>query len=302
MDKILITGSNSFTAKHFIQYLNRYENIELVGIDRILSKNIKEYKVNLLDYKKVSEVILKERPNYIIHLAGLNKDNDPINFYKSNLFTTINLLESVYRNQLLNTKILLISSSAVYGISSQNEVRETDITAPINFYGNSKIAMEFVAYQYIRNFNLKVNIVRPFNAIGRDQPESFVIPSFIKKLLDIKFNEKQSIIKVGNLTTKRDFIDIDDIVDAYWKILQLDYYGEIYNIGSGKSIGINKVLEKLINLIDVEVKIEIDKNILRKVDIPNLFADINKIKKLGWAQIISLEESLENMINYNKQK
>jgi GDP-4-dehydro-6-deoxy-D-mannose reductase len=302
MDKILITGSNSFTAKHFIQYLNRYENIELVGIDRILSKNIKEYKVDLLDYKKVSEVILKERPNYIIHLAGLNKDNDPINFYKSNLFTTINLLESVYRNQLLNTKILLISSSAVYGISSQNEVRETDITAPINFYGNSKIAMEFVAYQYIRNFNLKVNIVRPFNAIGRDQPESFVIPSFIKKLLDIKFNEKQSIIKVGNLTTKRDFIDIDDIVDAYWKILQLDYFGEIYNIGSGKSIGINKVLEKLINLIDVEVKIEIDKNILRKVDIPNLFADISKIKKIDWKPTISLDKSLENMINYNKQK
>ncbi|MEA1986705.1 MAG: GDP-mannose 4,6-dehydratase [Candidatus Marinimicrobia bacterium] len=302
MKKILITGSNSFTASHFIQYLKRIQNIELVGMDKNISKNIKEYQVDLLNYGKVYDVISKEKPNYIIHLVGLNKDKNPINFYKSNLFTTINLLESIYQNRLLDTKILLISSSAVYGIPGNKVVNENDIPRPINYYGNSKLSMEEIAFQYIRNFNLKINIARPFNAIGNNQPESFVISSFIKKLLDIKINKKSPIIKVGNLMVKRDFIDVDDLADAYWKILQLSYFGEIYNIGSGKSIGIDEVLGKIINLMEIDVKIEIDKNIFRNNDIPDLVSDISKIKKIGWKPKVFLDNSLENIIsNYLKR-
>ncbi len=297
MKKILVTGSAGFSGKHLMKYLQSFKYLEVIGVDK---NNIAgDIQCDLLQLTDIDNILKKIKPDYIIHLAGINKSDDFRQYYNINLFPSINLLEAVVRNGLFNSHILLISSSAVYGLSSDNPVKENSPLNPITFYGSSKRAMENTAKQYIRNYDLHLNIVRPFNIIGPGQPHSMVVPAFLEQLLKIKSSEKAPLIKVGNLSALRDFIDIHDVVRAYWKILNTDVSGQIYNIGTSVPTKIDTILSKLIKLVNVDVKIEYDKHRRQKHDVPVQTADITKILKLGWKPQIDLDTSLKNLVAKN---
>ncbi len=296
MKKILITGSAGFSGRHFKQYLQSFDDVEVTGIDINSSPERNEIQCDLLRLEEIERIMKKIRPDYIIHLAGINKCDDFRQYYYLNLFTTINLLEAVVINNLLNSRILVISSSAVYGLSSSLKVKENDPLNPITFYGNSKLAMESIVFQYIRNYNLRINVARPFNIIGTGQPKTLVVSAFLDRLSKIKSKKAPSVLKVGNLSAIRDFIDVRDVVRAYWKILNTDISGEIYNIGTSLPTRVETILSKLIRLIKVDVKIEYDRSKIQKHDVPRQVADTSKISKLGWKPQIELDESLEKLV------
>lgn len=159
--------------------------------------------------------------------------------------------------------------------------------------------MEQIVLQYVNTFNIKANIVRPFNLLGPGMPINFSLASFIQQIIQIGNSSKKEI-KVGNLEPKRDFIDVRDAVDAYWKILNSDSFGGIYNIGSGESIKMLDALELIIELCKVKIEIVSESTRVRKNDIMNSQADITKLKELNWVPKISLRESLIDIIKKQK--
>lgn len=299
MRKVLITGSGGFTGYHLIKYLEQLRDIELIGVDNIPSPGIKAYICNLTNYDRISSIIHEEKPGYIIHLAGISKASRFTAYYRNNVFSTHNVLKSVLEKGYSETRILLISTSAVYGSNHMKQVAETDSPLPLNFYGNSKLAMEYVALQYRNVHQLKLNIVRPFNIIGPHQSPAFVIPAMVRQLIRISKGQKRPTLVVGDLDSKRDFIDISDVVRAYWLLVNHNRFGDIYNIASGKSVSIYVVLNKLLKLFNLEVTVRSNPIDNRQNQIMDLYANISKIKNLGWLPQISLNESLQRIITAN---
>lgn len=301
MKKIIITGINGFTGRHLVTYLKKLDDIEIVGIDQHFDAGINGYKIDLRNTLKLTQIFSDEKPDFIIHLAGINKAERFTDFYEGNVFTTINILESVIEADSRETGILLISSSAVYGRVPAKLVAEDSATQPVNFYGNSKMAMEYAARQYIENSGLRVNIVRPFNLIGPGQSTEFVLPSFIMQLLEIKTRRRKPVIKTGDLSGRRDFVDVRDAVSGYWKILQSGDHGSVYNLGSGAAVSIQDVLNRIISMIGIKVSHETDVDRIQKHQILEIASSNQKIATLGWKPERSLDDSLQEMIAYYEQ-
>jgi len=302
MTKVLITGSGSFTASHLIPFLNNIGGLELTGIDTKPGGLITEQCISLLDSIVVQQYLNELRPDIIIHLAAVTKSDNYQDYYNLNVFGTINLLESIVSCGLFETRSLIISSSAVYGNSSAQILTEDTATQPVNFYGSSKVAMEQVALQYVRNYNLNLNIVRPFNIIGGGQPIYFVVPAFAEQLIDIKVKKLEPVIRVGNISPSRDFVDISDVIRAYWIIINSNERGEIFNVGSSSAIKIETLLYTLIEILNVDVDIQPDETRFRKHEIPTQIADISKLSRLGWEPLIPFRESLIRMVSVMQAK
>lgn len=158
------------------------------------------------------------------------------------------------------------------------------------------------AIPYTENYGLSISIVRPFNLIGQGQSPEFVIPSFIMQLLEIKYRSGNPVIKTGDLSGKRDFIDVEEAIPAYWKVLTRSGRYGVYNIGSGKAISVQDVLEKLIKMIGVKVAHEVEPQRVQKYQIKELVSDNRRINSLGWFSQKPLENSLQEMIAYYMQK
>jgi GDP-4-dehydro-6-deoxy-D-mannose reductase len=296
LKKVLITGSGGFTGTHLIDYLHKNDQLNLVGIDLVPASNIRLCKIDLLNQEQTNSTLKIENPDYIIHLAGVNKSDNFKEFYRLNLFTTINILEGIVQNKLYHVKSLFISSSAVYGKASSDLVSENSDLNPINFYGSSKLSMEAVVRQYAKNYNLKTSIVRPFNLVGPGQDAAFVIPNFIQQLLKIKYGLIDPEINTQNLTSARDFLDVRDAVKAYWTILDQKSVGDIYNIASGTAIKIRTILKNIIDMIDIQSTVTINEQKSLPGEIPVLKGDISRLLKLGWQKKITLERSIFDII------
>lgn len=302
MKKVLITGSEGFTGKHLINFLSNDDQIDLVGIDTKSFSKIRLCQIDLLDQKQTSLTLKTEKPDYIIHLAGINKSNSFEEFYRLNVFTTINILEGIVQNNLNSVKSLFISSSAVYGQTEAKLVSENSELNPINFYGSSKLAMEIVVRQYTKNYNLITYIARPFNLVGPGQDSSFVIPSFIQQLLKIKYGLVEPVINTRNLSSARDFLDVRAAVEAYWLILNSGSMGDVYNISSGKAIEIRLILNTIIDMISIKSPLTINQGKLQPGEIPVLKGDVGKLQELGWRNKLTLEQSFSDLITSIEEK
>ena len=142
-------------------------------------------------------------------------------------------------------------------------------------------------------------MTRSFNHIGPRQKEVFVIPSFIRQLINIKNDPTNNEIKVGNIEITRDFLDVRDVVDAYYKILTQGKKGEIYNVCSGNGIKLKEIIETVSKILNISPKITVDENRIRPADNLIIIGDNSKLKsELNWNPTYSLENTLKDMINY----
>lgn len=304
MKKVVIFGHAGFSGSFMIDYLlNHIQEITIFGADKNKSKfPITEYQIDITNFKQVNSCIKRIQPDYIINLAGINYSNDPLMFYTINVFPVINIINSINVNHLYNATLLLISSSAIYGDTGNRPISENSYLKPLNVYGLSKLAMEQLIPILNENNKCKIVIARTFNLIGPGLHRNFSVSSFISQLIKIKnSNKKLGCLKTGNLKPHRDFIDVRDTVKAYWTILTKGEPGEIYNIGSGKSVEMKKILDIIIEQMNVKVKIETEDKLVRTNDIMYSQADITKIKNLGWKPEIDLNTSISDMIKYFSQ-
>lgn len=297
MKKLLITGANGFTGLHLHKFLKGNFDGEIISLDISIPENTNGIRIDLLEKSRVSAIMKEIKPDYVVHLAGIAKSYYYEDIYKSNVFTTINLLDSLLQNDLTSTRILLVSSSAVYGNSIATCVDEATPLNPVNHYGNSKLLVERIAQQYLHNCNFQIVLVRPFNLFGPGQGEDYIISTFLSQLMQIKKGQMNPVIMVGDLSGKRDFVFIEDAIRAYWLVLTRGVAGEIYNVGSGNAISIQTVLEKLIKMTGVECKVQVDAQRVQRFQIQNIFANNAKLTTLGWQNDTKFEVGLRYTVD-----
>lgn len=312
--RVLITGitgfAGSYLAEHLV-FMGKYDvngtyllDSSLVNVNKIKDK-LNLVRIDLTSEKGVFDTIKKISPSIIFHLAALTSPADsfkiPAETLTNNISLQVNLFEAVRRYNLLDTKILVVSSADIYGKVRKEDlpIDEDTQLMPTSPYSVSKIAQDFLGLTYFLSYNLKIIRVRPFNHIGPRQSSQFVVSSFAKQIAEIEKGKREPILRVGNLDTRRDFINVKDITAAYVLAIEKGEYGQVYNIGSGKSYKISDILSMLIDMSSRKIKIEKDESLFRPSDNRELVCDARKFQKLtGWKPKISIEETLRDTLDY----
>lgn len=314
MKRVLITGITGFAGSYLAEYLvslGRYDvsgtylfDSSLINVDNVKNK-LNLIKADLTSERKVFDVIKKAAPEIIFNLAALaspaDSFNNPTETLTNNISLQINVLEAVRKHNLLDTKILVVSSADIYGrvVKEDLPIDEQTPLMPTSPYSVSKIAQDFLGLSYFLSYKLKIVRVRPFNHIGPKQSPQFVVSSFAKQIAEIEKGKREPTLHVGNLDTKRDFINVKDIARAYVLAIEKGKYGEAYNIGSGKSYKICDILNMLVSMSQKKIKIEKDESLFRPSDNEELLCDGRKFQKLtGWKPKISIGETLKDTLDY----
>ena len=315
MNRILVTGFSGFVGKYLISHLSKKKmKFEILGVDLNEPEyeyNYSEYlstkfeKVDLLDSIKLRNLINLFQPNYIMHLAsyssvGLSWKNPSLSF-KNNMNIFLNMME-IIRELSPKCRILSIGSSEEYGNVSGDKfpLKEEYSLNPVSPYAVARVSQEQLSKVYCDGYGLDVVMTRSFNHIGVGQKDIFVISSFTKQLVEIKKGiKKEKKLVTGDITIVRDFLDVRDVVDAYFRLLINGKKGEVYNVCSGIGVSLREVIEMICKILDIHVEIEIDPSRLRPNDNRVIVGSNEKLRKaMGWEPQISLKESLKDIIDY----
>jgi GDP-4-dehydro-6-deoxy-D-mannose reductase len=315
MRRVLITGISGFAGSHLVEFLLSKKKYNISGTYLIpdnVKKNLGKVKsdirliqVDLTNSKKVDDLLNLIKPDFVFHLAALPYTaasfKAPFLTMKNNIASQMNVLSAIKDNNLFDTKVLVVSSGEIYGLVEKEDlpIDEETKLMPTSPYAVSKIAQDFLGLQYFLSYKLKIIRVRPFNHIGPRQSPSFVVASIARKIAEIEKGKREGVISVGNLVPKRDFTDVRDMVAAYVLAIEKGKVGDVYNIGTEKSYKISEVLDNLLKLSKVKIKVSIDKNLLRPVDIPELLCDATKFRKLtNWRPKIPITTTLKDTLDY----
>jgi GDP-4-dehydro-6-deoxy-D-mannose reductase len=163
----------------------------------------------------------------------------------------------------------------------------------------TKAAQNLLGVVYAKAYRIPIILVRAFNHIGPGQEDHFVVSDFSKQIAMIEKGLCPPVLHVGNLSAKRDFCDVRDIVKAYALLLQSGIPGETYNVGSGRAVAIQEILHRLLRFTGSEITFQVEPKRYRPVDIPCMQADVRKLSAVcGWKPRYSLDRSLQDMLNY----
>lgn len=283
MNKLLVIGANSFSGKKFIDYIykNNFDKKYIVyGVgskQQYTQHNILYKKIDVTSYEDINNYLLECNPQYIVNFVGKYGTDNISELFKYNFDVTKNIVNSVIENNFFLKKILLIGSAAEYGISDVDYIMESANLNPVNFYGLSKkIQSQFA----IDSYNIKkipINVARTFNLTGEGISEN-LLPGKFKKI--IFKAENNTNIEMKNLSSIRDYIEVEKAVEMYWKILIDGMPGEVYNVCSGKGTTIRDMLIKLINDSGKKINIIETDEIYSNTDVDKIIGSNKKIMQL----------------------
>lgn len=308
MKKALIIGAAGFVGHYLINHLREQYGWSVTATkmkaEELVEDGITVRDLDILEKGEIETLLREEKPDYIFHLAAQSSValswKNPQLTVDINIKGTCNLLEAV-RNLDHKPRLLLIGSGEEYGyiLPEESPVAETNQVRPGNIYAATKACQNMFGNIYAKAYDMDVMMVRAFNHIGPNQLPTFVVADFCSQVAAIEKGEKEPVLYVGNLSAKRDFTDVRDVVQAYGLIMQHGKRGLTYNVGRGASVAIQEILEKILGFAKVPIKVEVDEKKLRPVDIPDITADIHLLQKdTGWQPEIPLEQTLEETLEY----
>jgi GDP-4-dehydro-6-deoxy-D-mannose reductase len=318
--RFLITGVGGFAGSHLADHLLAGPNAggaaapEVWGCDLSSTRrpfhppDLQLLAADLCQPEAARHVIETARPDAVFHLAGQafvgDSWADPWKTLETNLRAQVNLLEAVMASGL-RPRVLVVGSADEYGPVTPEELplAETHELRPDSPYSVSKVGQDLLGLQYFLSYRLPVIRVRPFNHIGPRQNPRFVAPAFASQIAAIEAGQQPPVLKVGNLSARRDFTDVRDVVRAYALLVERGEAGEVYNIGSGRSRPITDLLEGLLSLATVDIRVEPDDSRMRVADVPDLVCDATRLAaRTGWQPRIPLEQTLSDLPNYERAR
>lgn len=310
MKKVLITGITGMIGKHLAKSL--YEKgYEVAGLSRATSAS--RYLIEKPFYTHFQGDILDERflrntwkswqPDLVFHLAAQAYNGESWNAEDTTYLLNVKGSRNVFHTCLEyspKARVIPACSSAEYGFVPEKMIPIIeDITPlqPITPYGVSKAAMEMMARQFHLNFGLDVVLPRLFIHVGPDHPPVTALQNFAKQLASIKLGLQEPVMKVGNLSSSRDFVDVRDGAKALIVLAEKGLSGEIYNQCSGKDYTMQESLDMLIKISGLDIHVETDPALFRPSDEKVLLGNPSKLNKLGWKTEIPFEKTLTDIYN-----
>lgn len=292
-----VTGGRGFVARWLRRHLES-EGDEVLGADA---------EVDVTDPAAITDALVEARPDAVYHLAAFTHVgrswDEPARVFAINAAGTLNLLQAA-RACPSPPRVLLVASAEVYGQVKADELPLTEESplAPVSPYAMSKVAAEFAGIQAHLGYGVPVIRARPFNHIGPGQSPEFVVSALARRLVEAARSGAPSIT-VGNLSARRDFTDVRDVVRAYRLLVAGGgQAGGVYNVCSGQDVSIAEVADKLVALSrgaghHPPVGLVADPALVRPVDIPVLRGDPRRLHMAtGWEPAIGLDETLRDVL------
>lgn len=301
---VLVTGGAGFIGSHLcvalvnlgakVTVVDNFSKGNIENLDPVSKyMNLKELDVNT---RKFSKLISLGEFDLVFHMAGsasvpLSVEN-PEHDFVSNLSGTFRLLESI-RLAGVETAVVVVSSAAVYGTPSRIPISESDPTTPISPYGVSKLAIERYVYVYSQLYGLRAASLRPFSVYGPKLRKQ-IIYDFIRKL----FDDPSRLTIIGDGSQVRDFIYVDDVVQAALVVFKKGRLeGEVYNVAGGKGYSTREVAETLVDLMEVSPEYHYTMT-NRPGDPDTWIASIDKLRSLGYSPSVVLRTGLEQTLEW----
>jgi len=315
--RLLITGITGFVGSYMAEYALA-NGAEVFGSSRWRSKteNIDHFRSrialiesDLRDLSSVRALLETSNPTHVVHLAAQSfvaaSWQMPAETLTTNIISQVNLLEGL-RGLKMSPRFLVVGSSEEYGLVAEHElpIKETNPLRPLSPYAVSKVAQDMMGYQYFKSYGLPIIRSRAFNHEGPRRGDVFVTSNFARQVAEIEAGLRDPIIFVGDLTPRRDYSDVRDIVRGYWLLLERGEPGEVYNLCSGRSWAIQRVLDFLLDQSRVKgIDVQVDPARLRPSDVMALEGDPSKIEKAtGWKVEIPFERTLKDLLGYWRQR
>jgi GDP-4-dehydro-6-deoxy-D-mannose reductase len=310
--KAFITGIAGFVGSHLSELLLS-RGFEVYGLIRSRSKTdyiesiinkLHLEDADILDTHSLYATISRIKPDYIFHLAAQSfvptSWVSPSVTLETNIVGSANLFEAV-RQVGIDPVIQIACSSEEYGLVHTDElpIKETNPLRPLSPYAVSKLAMDYLGYQYFQSYKIRIVRTRGFNHTGPRRGDTFAESNFAKQIAMIEKGKQEPVIHVGNLTASRDYTDVRDMVRGYFVAAEKCDPGDVYNICSGTTIKIGDMLNILLSFSETKVKIQPDQSRMRPSDVPVLLGDNSKfVAKTGWKPEIPFKKTMEDLLNY----
>lgn len=303
MKKLLITGSEGFIGKKLISF---YIKKKFIVYGSYYKKQItkinkaKYVKCNFTNKSEVHSLLKKTKPDYIFHLAAKSHPTfsfkNPDLTMKTNLIGTFYLLDSVKRLKI-NPKIIIAGSSAQFGSKKINElpINEKSLSSPDHIYGFTKQVQVSLGQIYNKMFKLNVCSALIFNTSGNGK--NFDVFQDFCNQLKKNNNKNYFSLKVGNIENQRDFLHVDDVVNALDKIKLKGLAGKNYIISSNKLTKIKEIIKIMEKISKKKFHLKIDKKLYRKFDEKIILGNNREIKKLGWKPKKNIFHILKDIIS-----
>lgn len=322
MKKILITGIGGFAGSHLAEYiLHNIKKANVFGTTKNneLLDNIKNIKNTLTlipcdinNADEIESVIQKHSPDTIFHLAAQSYVHssweDSGATLKTNIIGQSNLFEAVRKNlKKVNPAILITCSSEEYGYVHEDEIpiKETNELRPRSPYAVSKVAQDYMGYQYWEAYKMKIIRIRAFNHTGPRRAPIFFVSGLAKTIAEIEKGIRPPEFLIRDLSAIRDFTDVRDVVRGYAMAIESCKPGDVYNICSGKKIVLQQILDEFLHLSKKKnIKLLQDPEGKRPTDGGIIVGDHSKFTQAAdWEpEIDFMEKTLSDMLDWWREK
>ena len=287
--RVLVTGISGFIGCHLARELASAGCL-LHGLAKDpepCDVDVEVFETDLLDEAGLAAVIDRCVPEVVVHLAGLSHVGEswqrPADYYRVNFLGTRNLLRAAG-----DARVIFASSAEVYGVVPDDEqpIGEDRPLDPRSPYAITKACAETLA------LDRGAIVARAFNVVGAGQSRKFALPSFAAQLAAIGRGERRPVLRVGDLSPRRDFLHVSDAAVAFRVLVERGEPGRAYNLASGEACSIGEALDRLRSISGIAAEVERDEGRLRPVDIPMLLGDPGRLAALGWSPARGLDVAL----------
>ena len=288
-----MTGAAGFVGHHLMQHLEACGD-DVVGVDR------GDGGVDITDAAAVQALLADLRPAAIYHLAGWadvgGSWKAPVESFRANAEGTLNVLNAAHETGV--ERVLAVSSADVYGKVEPAELPLTEDSPlrPASPYAVSKVAADYLGLQAWLGRGLPVLRVRAFNHLGPGQTDKFVAPALASRIARAE-RDGGEVLPIGDLSARRDFTDVRDVVRAYRLLMREGEPGEVYNVCTGVDLAVQDLADQLLAQATIPLRFETDPALLRPVEVPVLRGSHDRLTAAtGWEPEIPISQTLTDLL------